>query len=140
MAAKQNSPTKKGLSHYIDGFRNLRFRLRRLWKLPSGYKTSPALFGIILLTMTSLGVTLSSWVLVRLLPNSELIHKLAKEFPQGFIELVRSLPELLAAAPPSTTALTEVVVSQEAYILTYACGAATVFCFLLLVIALIRKW
>lgn len=137
--SKSTNP-KNSLSRYSDGFRTLRFNFRRLWKLPDGYTASPALFGITLLTMTSLGVTLASWVMVRLLPNKELIQSLAAEFPDGFVELAGKLPELLAATQPSTTAITNVLVSQEAYIITYACGVATIFCFLLLVVALLFKW
>lgn len=131
---------KKSLRDCLDVFRTLRFHLRRLWKLPSGFKTSPTLFGVILLTMSSLGVTLASWVMVRLLPNAEVMRSLAAEFPRGFVELLRSLPELLTESPPATAALTGVLVSQDAYIITYACGVATAFCFLLLVLALLRRW
>ncbi|MEG1942896.1 MAG: hypothetical protein RR049_03695 [Angelakisella sp.] len=123
-----------------ERFRALRFQLRRLWKLPDGCKTTPALFGIIILTMSGAGVTLSSWVMVRLLPSVELIRSLAAEFPNDLCALLRRLPELLAEAPPSTAALTEVLVSSDAYIITYACGVATAFCFLLLVVALLRRW
>lgn len=133
-------PRTNPLRNCLDGFRRLRFKLRRLCKLPDGCKTSPVLFGIILLTITSLGITLCSWVMVRLLPNVELVRSLAAEFPQGFIQLVRSLPELLAEAPPSTAALTNVLVTQEPYVITYACGTATAFCLLLLVVALLRRW
>lgn len=143
MSVSQKSQTtseKKSLRDYLDFFRTLRFRLRRLWKLPSGFKTSPTMFGIILLTMSSLGVTLASWVMVRLLPNVEVIRSLAAEFPQGFVALLRQLPELLAENPPATAAITGALVSQDAYIITYACGVATAFCFLLLVVALLRRW
>lgn len=131
---------KKSLRDYVDCLRTLRFRLRRLWKLPSGFKTSPTLFGVILLTMTSLGVTLASWVMVRLLPSTEIIRGLAAESPHGFMALLRRLPELLAESPPSSSAITGVLVSQDAYIITYACGVATTFCFVLLVLALVRRW
>lgn len=131
---------KNSLRDCMNFFRTLRFRLRRLWKLPDGFKTSPTLFGVILLTMTSLGVTLASWVMVRLLPSAEIIRGLAAEFPHGFMVLLRSLPELLSESPPASIAITGALVSQDAYIITYACGAATAFCFLLLVLALLRRW
>lgn len=120
--------------------RKLRFHLRRLWKLPHEHRTSPTLFGIILLTSTGLGLTLTSWIMVRLLPSIDLIRSLASEFPAGFFGLLHNLPELLRTAPPSTTVFSEVLVSQTAYIITYVWGTATIFCLVLLLLALLRRW
>src|SRR5699024_1781331 len=67
--------------------RFLRWRGRRLWKVPGGYRITPALAGSIIFTLASLTVTAVSWALVRLLPNRELMDRLIADLPRSLLEI-----------------------------------------------------
>ncbi len=120
-------------------FRWLRWRGRRLWKVPGGYRITPALAGSIIFTLVSLTVTAVSWALVRLLPNRELMDRLISDLPHSLLEILGELPRLLEESTPSTELVTGALVSQDAYIITYACGVITAFSFLLLLIVIWRR-
>lgn len=125
----------------VTEIRHIRYKLRRFWKLPDSLRlATPAFSGIFLLTVVCFGMTLASWAMVRLLPNMELIASMAKELPDGILALIKRLPELIANTSPSTEVITGALVSQGAYIITYAFGGATIFCFLLLLVAFVRRW
>lgn len=122
-------------------FHQLLYRLRRLWRHPGERPfVTPALAGTAILSATSLGLTFAGWMMIRLLPNREFVSGMAASLPDGFFALLKSLPELWSQTVPSTVLVTGAVVSQEAFILTYACGAASLFCLLLLAVAFVRKW
>ncbi len=119
--------------------RFLRWRGRRLWKVPGGYRITPALAGSIIFTLASLTVTAVSWALVRLLPNRELMDRLIADLPHSLLEILGQLPELLRESTPTTEMVTGALVSQDVYIITYACGVVTAFSFLLLLIVIWRR-
>ena len=119
--------------------RFLRWRGRRLWKVPGGYRITPALAGSIIFTLASLTVTAVSWALVRLLPNRELMDRLIADLPHSLMEILGQLPELLRESTPTTEMVTGALVSQDVYIITYACGVVTAFSFLLLLIVIWRR-
>lgn len=135
---KKKSATQKARLSVTT--RLVRYKLRKAGRFVAQYRTSPAIFGIAILTMASVGFTLASYVMERLLPDKELIMRLAETFPENMIEFFKSIPQLLTENPPAATIMNGAVLSQEPYILTQACAVATIFCFLLLLIAFIKKW
>ena len=144
MAAEAEKPVAQQKNGLVHSLRLLRWKVLRAWRLPEGYRVfTPAFSGVFLLTMVSLGVTAASWMLVRLLPNHELIATLISDFPTrpGVLwELLKSLPQLLAATVPSTTAVSGALVGPEAYTIVYCCGFFSIFCLLLLLLVFLRRW
>lgn len=126
------------------GLANVRLmwaRLRRWWRLPNSMVLfTPGFSAMFLLTAVSLGLTITAKVLLSLLPRMEQINELRVKLSTGILDVLAGLPKLLELASSSTEVFTGALVAPEAYIIVYALGIVTAFCFLMLLVAFVRRW
>lgn len=120
--------------------RLFRRKFRGFWRLSRTERlATPVFSAIFILTLASAGLTATSWLFTGLLRQRDAIEMLCVEMTEDPLGLLAKLPELLELASLSVQGA-GALVAPELFVITYAFGVATVFCFLLLLVAFVLRW
>ena len=135
------------LQQLLQQARLFRFNLRKYIKISDKYKATPSVCAMVVLTTSSVAVTFCSWILLKLLPNQQIISSLKGKTP---IELLQWLPEAVKQWAPEavkmadasftpTPEMTGSLLSQGPYILMFALFCILAFCFITLILAFLKN-